>query len=56
LKAFSQILTGEQADNLRRLRSQFVTLKPGRGRHLKYLPYALSEHGAILAADVLSSP
>lgn len=38
-----------------RLRSQTVILKPGRGQHLKYLPYAFTEHGAIQAANVLSS-
>ena len=27
------------------LRSQFVTLKKGRGNHRKYLPYVFSEHG-----------
>lgn len=38
------------------LRSQFATLKTGRGRHRKYLPYAFTEHGAIMAATVLNSP
>jgi len=38
------------------LRSQLVTLKPGRGQHRKYLPYAFTEHGAIMAATVLNSP
>jgi hypothetical protein len=28
----------------------------GRGRHRKYLPYAFTEHGAIMAANLLSSP
>ena len=35
------------------LRSQFVTLK--RGQHRKYLPHAFTEHGAIMAANVLNS-
>ena len=35
------------------LRSQFVTLD--RGHHLKYRPYAFTEHGAIMAANVLNS-
>jgi hypothetical protein len=39
-----------------RLRSQFATLKAGRGQHRKYLPYAFTEHGALMAATVLSSP
>jgi ORF6N domain len=38
------------------LRSQFATLNPGRGQHRKYLPYAFTEHGAIMAASVLNSP
>jgi hypothetical protein len=41
------------------LRSQFATLKAtggGRGQHRKYLPYAFTEHGAIMAATILSSP
>src|SRR2546430_15109190 len=33
------------------LRSQIATLKPGRGQHRKYLPYAFTENGAIMAAD-----
>lgn len=38
------------------LRSQFATLKAGRGQHRKYLPYAFTEHGALMAATVLNSP
>ena len=37
------------------LRSQFATLKSGRGQHRKYLPYAFTEHGAIMAATILGS-
>lgn len=38
------------------LRSQIVTLKtPGRGQHRKYLPLVFTEHGAIMAATILSS-
>jgi hypothetical protein len=37
------------------LRSQIVTLKSGRGQHRKYLPYAFTEHGAIMAASILNS-
>lgn len=36
------------------LRSQIVTLK--HGRHVKHLPYAFTEHGAIMAANLLNSP
>jgi hypothetical protein len=38
------------------LRSQIATLKSGRGQHRKYLPYAFTEHGAIMAATILNSP
>jgi phage regulator Rha-like protein len=36
------------------LRSQTVTSKKGRGGR-RYLPYAFTEHGAIMAATVLNS-
>ena len=32
------------------LRSQIVTLKPGRGQHRKYLPYAFTEQGIALSS------
>ncbi len=38
------------------LRSQIATLKPGSGRHRKFLPYAFTENGAVMAANVLNSP
>ena len=38
------------------LRSQIATLNTGRGGHRKYVPYAFSEHGALMAANILSSP
>ena len=38
------------------LRSQFATLKTGRGQHRKYLPLVFTEHGAIMAATLLNSP
>jgi len=47
-------LTREEADFWVRSRSQIATLK--RGMNIKYLPYAFTEHGAIMAANVLSSP
>jgi phage regulator Rha-like protein len=37
------------------LRLQIATLKTGRGQHRKYLPYAFTEHGAIMAATILNS-
>ncbi len=38
------------------LRSQIVTLKKGRGQHRKFLPYAFTEKGAVMAANILNSP
>lgn len=43
-------------DEYTALRSQIATLKTGRGQHRKYMPYAFTEHGAIMAAMVLNSP
>jgi hypothetical protein len=42
----SQIVTSSS-------KSQSVTMK--RGSNIKYLPYAFTEHGAIMAASVLNS-
>jgi ribosomal protein L14E/L6E/L27E len=42
------------ADGRAALRSQNATLK--RGQHIKFPPYAFTEHGAIMAAMVLNSP
>lgn len=47
-------LSLEEVDALKALRSQIVTLK--KGQHQKYRPYAFTEHGAIMAANVLNSP
>jgi hypothetical protein len=38
------------------LRSQTVILKPGRGQHRKYLPYAFTEQGVAMLSSVLRSP
>jgi len=46
-------LTRSDAASLVRSRSQPVTLK--RGQNIKYIPYAFTEHGAIMAANVLNS-
>jgi len=37
------------------LRSQFVTLEVGRGRHRKYQPYAFTEQGVAMLSSVLRS-
>jgi len=38
------------------LRSTFGILNSGRGQHRKYLPYAFTEHGALMLSSVLNSP
>lgn len=45
-------LSKEEADALT---SQFAILKTGRGQHRKYLPWAFTEHGALMAANILNS-
>jgi hypothetical protein len=47
-------LTLEEGEAVLRSRSQFVTLK--RGQNIKHRPYAFSEHGAVMLANVLRSP
>jgi len=37
------------------LRSQIATLKTGRGRHRKYLPYVFTEQGVAMLSSVLNS-
>jgi len=44
------------AEEFKALRSQIVILKKGRGQHRKFLPYAFTEHGAVMSANVLNSP
>ena len=43
------------AEEVERLRSQFATLKPGRGQHRKYRPYAFTEQGVAMLSSVLHS-
>ncbi len=45
-------LTREEYESLR---SQFATLKSGRGKHRKYLPYAFTEQGVAMLSAVLRS-
>jgi hypothetical protein len=42
-------------DETARLRSQFVTLKTGRGQHRKYQPHAFTEQGVAMLSSVLHS-
>lgn len=49
-------LTQEEWKTIKAIRSQNATLNKGRGKHRKYLPHAFTEHGAIMAANVLNSP
>ncbi len=44
------------ADEFQSLTSQIAMLKKGRGQHRKFLPYAFTEKGAVMAANVLNSP
>ena len=45
-------LTAEEAA---RLRSQIVTLEPGRGKYSKYLPNAFTEQGVAMLSSALRS-
>src|ERR1700693_989578 len=47
-------LTQKEAKALQVSRSQIVTLK--RGQNIKYLPYAFTEYGALMAANILIRP
>ena len=47
-------LTQEEYDDLR-LRSQFATIKKGRGSHSKYLPHAFTLLGISMLSSVLES-
>ena len=55
-------LSAEEAAELRpqpapsNTRSRTVTLKTARGKHRKYLPYALTEQGVAMLSSVLRSP
>jgi ORF6N domain len=51
---FTFRLTRNEATTIAVSRSQSVILK--RGGNIKYLPYVFTEHGAIMAANVLNSP
>ncbi len=42
-------------DEYKSLRSQIATLKHGRGRHRKYLPYVFTEQGISMLSSVLNS-
>ena len=44
------------ADEFQSLTSQIAMLKKGRGQHRKFLPYAFTEKGTVMAANVLNSP
>lgn len=50
----TDLLSSEEAGEVVLSRSQTVTLK--RGQNIKYLPYAFTEHGALMAANVPNSP
>jgi hypothetical protein len=43
------------ADEFEPLRSQIVTIKPGRGQHRKYQPYVFTEQGVAMLSAILKS-
>ena len=45
----------EDWQRLKPLRSQIVILKKARGTHIKYHPYAFTEHGILMLSSVLKS-
>ncbi len=45
----------EAPENSDSLRSQIVTLKSGRGKHRKYMPFAFTEQGVAMLSGVLNS-
>jgi hypothetical protein len=49
---FLRFQFGTSSDSLR---SQFVTLKKGRGQHMKYMPYVFTEQGVAMLSSVLKS-
>ena len=48
-------LTKNEMNKINSLRSQIATLKNGRGKHQKYLPYVFTEHGIMMLAGMLKS-
>jgi len=44
------------AEEFKSLTSQTAILKKGRGQHRKFLPYAFTEKGAVMTANILNSP
>src|SRR5437879_3876264 len=54
LPSSSKALVNRDQTETGNLRSQIVTSKAGRGGR-RYAPYAFTEHGAIMAANVLNS-
>ncbi|MEK6743308.1 MAG: ORF6N domain-containing protein [Nitrospirota bacterium] len=42
-------------EELESLRSHFATLKAGRGKHRKYMPYVFTEQGIAMLSGVLNS-
>ena len=53
-RQFGTLETESQAGSVR-LRSQIVTLEPGRGRYSKYLPMVFTEQGVAMLSSVLRS-
>ena len=45
----------ETLENSQSSRSQFATLKNGRGQNIKYLPYVFAEQGVAMLSGVINS-
>ena len=56
LKRFpSDFIYQLSAEEFESLRSHFATIKIGRGKHRKYLPYVFTEQGIAMLSSVLNS-
>jgi len=55
ISRFPDFLFQFNADEYAALRSQFATLKTGRGGHRKYLPCVFTEQGVAMLSSILNS-
>jgi hypothetical protein len=56
IERFPEDFMFELTENeLKSLRSQFASLDNGRGKHIKYLPFAFTEQGVAMLSGVLKS-
>ena len=50
------VVADASINDLRQSQARIAENRLESGRHAKYLPFAFTEHGAIMAATVLNSP